>query len=57
MAEHRACHGDWCPGFGLPAHADADLVVDHDVGVLCRSCNGRKAATVDKQRARRPEQG
>lgn len=52
---HRARHGDWCPGFGRPAHAATDLTADHIVemqeggspdgalGVLCRSCNSRKA--------------
>ena len=41
-----------CPGWKRPAHASTDLVVDHDVGVLCRGCNGVKAATFDKQRRR-----
>jgi hypothetical protein len=47
-----AQHGQVCPGWGRPAHESTDLVVDHDVGPLCRSCNSRKAATVDKARAR-----
>jgi 5-methylcytosine-specific restriction protein A len=50
----RAEYGDWCPGYGVPAHVSADLTADHLVsvrsggredgplGVLCRSCNGRK---------------
>ena len=31
------------PGHG--PHPATDLVVDHDLGVLCRSCNSSKAAT------------
>lgn len=50
----RAEFGDWCPGYGVPAHKSADLTADHVVSVraggaeqgaltvLCRSCNGRK---------------
>lgn len=52
-------HGWLCPGAGRPAHPSHDLTVDHIVAVaaggdpwapsnlqvLCRSCNGRKAAT------------
>ena len=55
VAAHRAQHGDWCPGWGRPAHASTDLTADHiveishggapdgDLQVLCRSCNSRKA--------------
>jgi hypothetical protein len=43
-------HGPLCPGWDTPAHDATDLVVDHDIGVLCRPCNSRKAATTDKQR-------
>jgi len=40
-----------CPGWGGdPPHDATDLVLDHDVGVLCRSHNSRKGATVDKER-------
>ncbi|WP_371646480.1 HNH endonuclease [Streptomyces mirabilis] len=55
VAEHRAAHGDWCPGFGVPPHPASDLTADHripkarggsddpeNIGVLCRACNGRK---------------
>jgi 5-methylcytosine-specific restriction enzyme A len=55
-AEHLQAHGPLCPGWARPPHwvrPDA-LVVDHDLGVLCRSCNAVKAATVDKRRARVP---
>lgn len=50
-------HGFICPGFNLdqwhkPPHPATDLVVDHDIGVLCRKCNSSKAATYDKQRAK-----
>jgi 5-methylcytosine-specific restriction protein A len=27
----RGEHGDWCPGYGRPAHPAADLPVDHVV--------------------------
>lgn len=51
----RATVGDWCPGFGVPAHHSMDLTADHptavgaggsesqSLSVLCRSCNGRKS--------------
>lgn len=50
----RAEFGDWCPGYGVPAHNSTDLTADHlkavaaggaeqgPLSVLCRSCNGRK---------------
>jgi 5-methylcytosine-specific restriction enzyme A len=55
----RGEHGNWCPGYRRPAHAAADLTVDHitplaaggapfDLGnttVLCRSCNSTKGAS------------
>lgn len=46
-------HGPLCPGWGRPPHivAAQELTVDHvrpksrdELSVLCRSCNGRKAA-------------
>jgi 5-methylcytosine-specific restriction protein A len=53
IAAHRRRHGDTCPGWDRPAHpiAPADWVCDHDIGPLCRSCNGTKAATLDRARA------
>ena len=57
VAQHRAQHGDWCPGFNREPHAATDLTADHieeiayggddhgSLQVLCRSCNGRKAAS------------
>jgi len=51
-----AIHGHWCPGWttpedrGHPAHPATDLVVDHDLGIMCRSCNSSKAATHDRRR-------
>ena len=44
-------YGPVCPGWATPAHPSTDLVVDHDVGVLCRKCNSRKAATHDRPKA------
>lgn len=57
VARHRDKHGDWCPGYGVDAHDADDLTADHilpltlggtdvetNLGVLCRSCNGRKGA-------------
>lgn len=43
-------HGWNCPGYQRPPHPHRDLVVDHDLGVLCRPCNAVKASTTDKQR-------
>lgn len=52
----RGEHGDWCPGYRVPAHASDDLTADHitpvalggdprgPLTVLCRSCNSRKGA-------------
>lgn len=51
-------HGWTCPGWQRPAHPSHDLTGDHatalaasgeafdpaNVGILCRACNGRKAA-------------
>lgn len=54
VSAHRAEFGDWCPGWGVPAHASIDLTADHvdpvaaggdedgPLAVLCRTCNGRK---------------
>lgn len=53
IAAHRAIHGDVCPGWQREPHPihPSHWVCDHDVGPLCTSCNGTKAATADKQRA------
>jgi hypothetical protein len=48
-----ATHGWWCPGWDRTPHESHDLVVDHDVGVLCRSCNGAKAGGYDKRKRTR----
>lgn len=55
VATHKAQHGDWCPGWQVPAHPATDLTADHtvplsrgggstsdNVSVLCRGCNSRK---------------
>jgi hypothetical protein len=54
IADHLATHGLLCPGFDRDAHVVdlRSLCCDHDLGVMCRSCNSRKGATSDKQRAR-----
>jgi 5-methylcytosine-specific restriction protein A len=57
VTEHKAAHGDWCPGWGVPAHASSDLTGDHitpkaaggtddptNIQILCRGCNARKHA-------------
>ena len=58
----RGEHGNWCPGYGRPAHRASDLTVDHVVplaaggaqfdianaSVLCRSCNSTKGASMDR---------
>ncbi|GII88263.1 hypothetical protein Ssi03_62530 [Sphaerisporangium siamense] len=50
----RARYGNWCPGYGVPAHPARDLTADHitavaaggredgPLTVLCVSCNARK---------------
>lgn len=50
IAEHIARHGPTCPGYHRPAHTvpATHLVTDHDLGVLCRSCNAAKANTEDR---------
>jgi 5-methylcytosine-specific restriction protein A len=56
VAEWVAEHGWWCPGWTVPPHESEDLTADHveavaaggaedgPLGVLCRTCNGRKGA-------------
>lgn len=56
VADHRAIHGDWCPGWQRSPHQSTDLTADHvaavatggnpkgELEVLCRSCNGAKGA-------------
>jgi 5-methylcytosine-specific restriction protein A len=53
VKRHVESVGWYCPGWRRPPHPSGDLVVDHGppLSVMCRACNGRKAATVDKQRA------
>lgn len=53
-AQHIALHGLICFGLhipncpDIPAHPAHDLVVDHDLGVICRQCNAIKANTHDR---------
>jgi len=58
-------HGWTCPGYERSAHRALDLTADHrvplaaggapwdraNIGVLCRSCNGRKSAAPATRRA------
>lgn len=53
VANWRATHGDWCPGYRRPPHEAHDLTAEHDtpvadggthLTVLCRSCNSRHGA-------------
>lgn len=58
VAEHKAIHGNWCPGYNVPAHDSDRLTADHltpvaaggapdgPLGVLCVACNSRKGARV-----------
>ncbi|MFF4316010.1 HNH endonuclease [Streptomyces sp. NPDC001507] len=58
----RNQNGEWCPGWGVSAHAAQDLTVDHiiplvkggthhreNLRVLCRSCNSRRGSKPDNQ--------
>lgn len=45
IAQHVAQHGQWCPGWGVDPHDSDDLTLDHQRGVMCRSCNARKRRT------------
>jgi len=62
VRQWREVYGDWCPGWRRTPHAVVApnvLTADHvlpvgvggdprgPLGILCRSCNGRKSATVD----------
>lgn len=57
LANHRAAHGDWCPGYQIRPHPSDDLTGDHitplahggtndlaNIQILCRPCNSRKHA-------------
>lgn len=59
VRRHRAEHGEWCPGWDVPAHPVVPpnlLTADHwdavagggaedgELEVLCRECNSRKGA-------------
>jgi 5-methylcytosine-specific restriction enzyme A len=52
IAAYRATHGDICPGWGHDPHpiAPTQWTCDHDLGPMCRSCNGRKGAVHDRPR-------
>jgi 5-methylcytosine-specific restriction protein A len=53
IARYRATHGDVCPAWDREPHLIAPHLwtCDHDVGPLCRACNSRKGATVDRPNA------
>lgn len=58
VAAWRRTHGDWCPGYRVPAHPARDLTAQHvdavaesgdgggTVVVLCRACNSRHGQKV-----------
>ena len=59
VREWMLAHGPVCPGWQREAHPSYDLTADHvvplaaggrdtldNLAILCRSCNGRKAASV-----------
>lgn len=52
IANHRAQHGDVCPGWQRAPHpiTATEWTCDHDLGPLCRSCNGSKGGSHDRQR-------
>lgn len=56
LADHRAKHGNTCPGWQRPPHPATDLTTDHilpkalggtdhpqNLQILCRPCNSAKA--------------
>lgn len=57
VADHKAQHGNLCPGWLRPPHYTEDLTADHptavraggsqdqDLDVYCRQCNGVKSHT------------
>ncbi|MGW5645050.1 hypothetical protein ACWEV3_40915 [Saccharopolyspora sp. NPDC003752] len=61
VRRHRAQFGDWCSGYKRAPHHATDLTADdptpiaaggdpmQELVVLCRSCNGRKRASIDEQ--------
>lgn len=50
IARYRASHGDTCPGWQRDPHPidHTDWTCDHDLGPLCRACNGAKGGSWDK---------
>lgn len=50
IAAYRDTHGDVCPGWHHEPHLilPSQWACDHDLGPLCASCNGRKAALHDR---------
>jgi hypothetical protein len=50
ITQHLARYGPTCPGYHRPPHPvpPTRLVTDHDLGVLCTSCNAAKANTEDR---------
>lgn len=56
VRDWRRTHGDWCPGYRVPAHPARDLTAQHvdavaehgggRIVVLCRACNSRHGQEV-----------
>ena len=50
IASYRLVHGDLCPGWRVGPHPihPSQWTCDHDLGPMCRSCNSRKGALLDR---------
>jgi hypothetical protein len=53
----RFAYTVFCDRCGWKRHGEAYLVVDRDLGVMCRTCNATKGATADRARAQARRRG